>query len=86
MKITGLKVLQLKEWKADDVFTADTGKQYPIPANHKVVLIDENSDIVNATIQTPQPLALQSGKSIDVILVGNCSKNQFGWQIKCKLA
>lgn len=55
MKINGLKVFAIKDWKPDSTFTTETGTSMQIPANHKLVCQDENNDIVNVTIVTPLP-------------------------------
>lgn len=86
MKIEGLKVFAVKDWKADSTFTDDNGKVMPILANHKVICQDENKEIVNVTFVTPAPLAVKEGDVLkSVSVVGNVSKTSFGWSLKAKL-
>lgn len=87
MKIEGLKVFAIKDWKPDSTFTDDNGKVMPIPANHKIICQDENKDIVNVTFVTPSPLAVKEGDILKgVSLVGNVSKTSFGWTLKAKIS
>lgn len=86
MKIEGLKVFAVKDWKSDSTFTDDNGKVTPIPANHKVICQDENKEIVNVTFVTSVPLAIKEGEILkSVIVVGNVTKTSFGWTVKAKL-
>lgn len=82
MKIEGLKVFQLKDWKPDSMFQADDGKTMQIPANQKIICQDENNDIVNVTVVTPSPLTLKVGDKISLVLSGNVSHTSFGWTAK----
>lgn len=83
MKIEGLKVFKIGDWKSDSTFTADNGQTMPIPANHKIICQDENGDIVNVTFVTPSPLPVKVGQILTgVILCGNVSKTAFGWTVK----
>lgn len=86
MKIEGLKVFQVKDWKPDSTFTDDSGRTLPIPANHKIICQDENKDIVNVTFVTPSPLSVKEGDVLKgVVIVGNVSKASFGWSVKAKM-
>lgn len=86
MKIEGLKVFAVKEWKSDSTFMGDDGKTMSIPANHKIICQDDCGDIVNVTFVSPAPLSVKVGDLLKgVVLVGNVSKTSFGWAIKARL-
>lgn len=86
MKIEGLKVFKINDWKAESSFRSDDGRTMPIPANHKVVCQDENGDIVNVTFITSVPLAFKVGDVLKgVTLAGSASKTSFGWSVKAIL-
>ena len=86
MKIEGLKVMSDKGWTADSTYTADNGKVYNIPANHKYVCIDENGGVVNLTLITPAPCAYKEGTALPTLqLAGNVTSNTFGTTCKCRL-
>jgi len=87
MKVSGLKMLQDKGWKADSEFVSDSGQRMSIPANHKLVALDDNGDVVNVVVQTPSPLNLpKSGSPLpDFEPTGSFSRNSFGWSIKVRL-
>lgn len=86
MRIEGLKVFVVKEWKADSAFTSDNGHTMTIPANHKVICQDENGDVVNVSFVTPAPLNFKVGQELKgVSLIGNVSRNSFGYTLKAKL-
>lgn len=83
MKIDGLKVFKVGDWKSDSTFTADNGQTMAVLANHKFICQDENGDIVNVTFVTPSPLSLKVGQTLmGVILCGNVTKTAFGWTVK----
>lgn len=83
MKIEGLKVFKVGDWKSDSTFTADNGQTMTVAANHKIICQDENSDIVNVTFVTPSPLSFKVGQVLNgVFLCGNVSKTAFGWSVK----
>lgn len=86
MKIEGLKVFAVMEWKPDSTFTGDNGKIMPVSANHKIICQDDCGDIVNVTFVTPAPLPVKVGDLLKgVVLVGNVSKTSFGWSMKARL-
>lgn len=86
MKIDNLKVVSVKEWRMASQFKADNGQTYDIPANHKIVCLDEVGDIVNVSVITEKPLNLTVGSKIAVSVAGNVQHNSFGWTLKARLA
>lgn len=85
MKITGLKVVSIKEWKISTKFTASDGRLVDVPANQKLVCMDEKGDIVNLSIITDKPLTITLGKVIDVSPENTIKHSAFGWEGRATL-
>lgn len=84
MKVTGLKIVQVKEWKAKSTFTNDQGQSFEVAANQKIICRD-GDDFVNLTLVTDVPVSLKSGDSLSVDLLG-FTRTSFGVNIKGSLA
>ena len=85
MIVKGLKIVQMRDWVADKPWVLDNGTRGVTPANHKIICMDEQGDIVNCTFVTPQPLQLAKGSTIDIRLVGSFRLNNFAWDGKAEL-
>lgn len=87
MIITGLKFMSDKGWNAASVFTLDNGKTVPVPANQKIICLDDNGDVVNVSIQSDVPVQFKSGEQIKPLrLLGVTAHNSFGWTVKAIFA
>lgn len=80
MKVTGLKIQKVMEWKADSTFTNDRGELLKIPANQKFICKD-GDDIVNVTVQTAAPLNVKVGDPLSIDLRG-FSRTSFAINVK----
>lgn len=85
MKVTGLKVLQIKEWKNKSSFTADDGRVFEVPANQKFVCRD-GDDFVNLTVKTDSPIPnVKVGDVLTIDLLG-FSRSSFSINVKGTIA